>query len=239
MGLFEAASGGAIFLDEIDSMPLHTQVGLLRVLQDKEIRPIGSVSMKKVDVRIIVSTQENLFELAEAGKFREDLYYRISTIIIALPLLKEKKEDIPLLANHFLKTACEKISGPSRRLLPETLSLLMSHAWPGNVRELQNTIEQAALFSERPVIRPVDIEKLIQVQRTGQGEAEARTATGAAAAGGPANLVFGPNLPTIEQTKDLLIEEALIRTNGNKSAAAELLGMTRQSLNRRIKENKS
>ena len=239
IGLFEAATEGTIFLDEIDSMPPHTQVGLLRVLQDKQIRPIGSVSMRKIDVRIVASTQESLFKLTESGVFREDLYYRISSVIIALPLLKERGEDIPLLADHFLKIACQKASKEQYRLLPEAVTSLMNHNWPGNVRELENAMEHAVLFSQKPVITPADIQQLIQIPRSDQGDLTTGTEAASSAGESTGNVSFGIQLPTIEEAKDLLIEEALIRADGNKSAAAELLGMTRQSLNRRIKQKKS
>ncbi len=216
IGLFEAASGGTIFLDEIDSTSQHTQVGLLRVLHDKQVRPVGSVSAKKVDVRIIASTQNDLFKLTEEGKFREDLYYRISAITISLPPLRERIEDLPLLAEHFLKIACERASKQPRHLSPKALELLTGYRWPGNVRELENVIEQAVLFSQRPVIRPSDLNIFIQKERTVRGK---------------------EMLKTLDNLEREHILRVLTFTCKNKAQAAKILGIPRTTLYQRMKKH--
>ncbi|MBI4831946.1 MAG: sigma-54-dependent Fis family transcriptional regulator [Candidatus Lindowbacteria bacterium] len=216
IGLFEAASGGTIFLDEIDSTSPHTQVGLLRVLQDKQVRPVGSVSTKKVNVRIIASTQKDLFELTQESKFREDLYYRVSSISIMLPPLRERMEDLPLLAEHCLKIACEKASKQRRGLSPKVLELLMSHSWPGNVRELENVIEQAVLFSQRPVIRPTDLGALVEKEKTAQTNQQ---------------------LKTLDDLEREHILQVLKFTCKNKTQAAKILGIPRTTLYQRMKKH--
>lgn len=216
IGLFEAASGGTIFLDEIDSTSPHTQVGLLRVLQDKQVRPVGSVTTKRVNVRIIASTQKDPFKLTQEGKFREDLYYRISSISITLPPLRERMEDLPLLAEHCLKIACEKASKQRRGLSPKVLELLMSYSWPGNVRELENVIEQAVLFSQRPVIRPTDLGILVDKEKEPQTKQQMRT------------------LDDLEREHILHV---LKSTCKNKTQAAKILGIPRTTLYQRMKKH--
>ena len=145
-GLFEAADGGTIFLDEIGDIPLSTQVRLLRVLQEGEIKRVGSTDSVKVDVRVIAATHRDLPKLVKAGKFREDLFYRLNVIAIPLPPLRERLDDVPLLAHHFVRRYADRLGKKVRTLAPEAIELLCGYRWPGNVRELENAIERAVVL---------------------------------------------------------------------------------------------
>lgn len=151
-GLFQQAQGGTVFLDEIGDMPLSLQAKVLRVLQDRQFYPVGSERLVEVDVRIIVATNKNLEEQVRQGLFREDLYYRIHVIPIHLPPLRERKEDIPLLVEHFLEKFREKVRKEIKGLTPQAMQKLMLHDWPGNVRELENVIEYAAAMTDSEFI---------------------------------------------------------------------------------------
>ncbi len=151
-GLFEMADRGTIFLDEIGNMSMETQSKLLRVLQDKRFMHLGGVQEIQVDVRVIAATNSELRQAVKDGKFREDLYYRLNVITIELPPLRNRKEDIPMLAQHFLQKYCAENEKPPRSLGPDALRALMDYRWPGNVRELENAIERAVVLSSHPVI---------------------------------------------------------------------------------------
>ncbi|RVU32454.1 MULTISPECIES: sigma 54-interacting transcriptional regulator [Neptunomonas] len=151
-GLFQAADGGTLFLDEIGDMPMTLQVKLLRVLQEKVVRPVGSVESKPVDVRVISATHRNLDQAMLSEEFREDLYYRLNVVNFELPALRERAEDIPLLARHFLTSASRQHNRKVRNISPGALHLLAQAAWPGNVRQLQNVIEKVVALSTSPVI---------------------------------------------------------------------------------------
>lgn len=151
-GLFQAADGGTLFLDEVGDMPMTLQVKLLRVLQEKVVRPVGSVESKPVDVRVISATHRNLEQAMLSEEFREDLYYRLNVVNFELPALRERAEDIPLLARHFLTSASRQHNRKVRNISPGALHLLAQAAWPGNVRQLQNVIEKVVALSTSPVI---------------------------------------------------------------------------------------
>jgi two-component system response regulator GlrR len=163
-GLFQAAEGGTVFLDEIGDMPLPLQVKLLRVLQDKEIRPIGTTQSSPVDVRIISATHRNLEEAIKAGTFREDLYYRLNVVAFALPALSERREDIPVLASHFLAQLAERYKKTLNGFASEAMEILVKASWPGNVRELYNVIEQAVALSTTSIITPALVESAMRGQ---------------------------------------------------------------------------
>ncbi len=156
-GLFEAADGGTIFLDEIGDIPLSTQVRLLRVLQEGEMKRVGSADAIKVDVRVIAATHRDLPKLVKAGKFREDLFYRLNVIAIPLPPLRDRIEDVPLLAQHFLKRYAERLGKKVRTVSAEALELLSGYRWPGNVRELENAVERAVVLCRGEGIAPADL----------------------------------------------------------------------------------
>jgi two-component system response regulator GlrR len=151
-GLFQAADGGTLFLDEIGDMPLPLQVKLLRVLQEGEVRPVGSTTAIPVDVRVISATHRDLDSQREQGLFREDLYYRLNVVSLKLPSLAERREDIPLLAAHILRRLAERYRKPPLSLAPDAMALLVAAPWPGNVRQLLNLLEQAVALATTPVI---------------------------------------------------------------------------------------
>lgn len=167
-GLFQAAEGGTVFLDEIGDMPLPLQVKLLRVLQEREIRPIGSTQTIAVSVRIISATHRNLEDAIRNGIFREDLYYRLNVVSFALPPLSERREDIPMLGTHFLATLAAKYDKPLNGFSADAMEILVKSPWPGNVRELYNVVEQAVALATTPIIPPALVESAIRGKATAE-----------------------------------------------------------------------
>ena len=157
MGLFKVADGGTLFLDEIGDLPLNMQVKLLRAIEDKEFFPVGGTKSVSTDVRIIAATNQELGEKTKSGEFREDLYYRLNVVEIKLPTLNERKDDIPLLANHFVEKYCNEMGKKVLGVDNKTMKILMSHDWRGGVRELENIIERAVIFSKGNIITPDDL----------------------------------------------------------------------------------
>lgn len=154
VGLVEAADGGTLFLDEIGELPLEAQARLLRVLQEGEIRKVGSVETRNVSVRLIAATHRDLKRLTKTGEFREDLYYRLNVVKLSLPPLRERPADLPTLARYFLHLNCAKLNKPCLRFSEDTLQLIQDYAWPGNIRELKNAIERAVILCEGSIIEP-------------------------------------------------------------------------------------
>lgn len=221
-GLFEAANGGTLFLDEIGEMPLSLQVKLLRVLQEKEILPIGGSKGKKVDVRIIAATSKNLFEEASRGAFREDLYYRLNVISITLPPLRERPEDIPLLTQNFLRKFNRKLCKNIEGISPSAMKLLLSNDWPGNVRQLENIIERAMVLTDEPILQPEHFPHELSNRAAGTGFYSD---------------LDGFSLKTAKRVMEkALISSALAETGGNRTRAAELLEISHPSLLSKIKE---
>lgn len=163
-GLFQAASGGTLFLDEVGDMPLGFQAKLLRVLQEKEVRPVGATRSVPIDVRIISATHQNLLEAVHERRFREDLYYRLNVVEFELPPLRERPEDIPLLAAHFLKQLAAESKEPTKHFAPDALDQLVSAPWPGNVRQLRNIVEQCSVLSRTSVIPATLVSKALREQ---------------------------------------------------------------------------
>jgi two-component system response regulator GlrR len=168
-GLFQAADGGTLFLDEIGDMPLPIQVKMLRVLQERTVRPVGSTQNTPVDVRIIAATHRNLAEMMEDGHFREDLYYRLNVVTLELPALSARREDIPLLATHFLTVNAQRYGKQVHGFAPEAMELLVSAPWPGNIRQLQNIIEQAVVLCTTPLITTSLLQKGLNWRRAADG----------------------------------------------------------------------
>jgi DNA-binding NtrC family response regulator len=222
-GLFEIADRGSIFFDEIGNVPLETQPKLLRVIQEREFMRLGGVETLKVDVRIIAATNIDLRQMMEAGGFREDLYYRLHVITIRLPPLRERKDDIPLLAGHFLQKYGEENGKPALELAPEALDLLMDHDWPGNVRELENVIERAAVLTPGPRIGVNMIPD--QVRRTPTFQIPHITVP-------PDGLSLKDVVTDFEKR---LIEATLESAGGVQKRAAELLRIKPTTLNEMIK----
>ncbi len=216
-GLFEEAHGGTFFLDEIGDMPMSLQVKFLRALQEGEVRPVGSNQSTIVDVRVLAATNRDLGQLMQQGKFREDLFYRLNVIPVILPPLRERREDLPALAEHFLGQYGQK-QGRPLRFSAEAVDKLLRYPWPGKVRELENTMERTAILAQNDVIAPNDLPPHI-------------------VAGTP--LGAPPSLPqalTLAEAERLHIMQTLERCGWNHSRAAEALGIGRTSLWRKLKE---
>ncbi|MCY1018728.1 sigma-54-dependent transcriptional regulator [Pyxidicoccus sp. MSG2] len=212
IGCFELADGGTLFLDEIGNMPLSQQAKLLRVLQTGELHPVGSSKTRRVDVRVVSATNVDLSKAVTEGRFREDLLYRLNTVELQLPALRERREDIPLLAAHFLAEHGRRYGRPTMRLSPGALEALLSYAWPGNVRELEHAVERALLMSAGDEVTAEDL-LLKRATREGASRLEEMT---------------------LEEVERYLIERALARQEGNVSEAAKGLGLSRSALYRRL-----
>src|SRR5215469_2919266 len=217
-GLIETAGGGTCFLDEIGEISACVQAKLLRVLQEREVRRVGGTDSVKVDVRVIAATNKDLASLVADGRFREDLFYRLSVVTIVLPQLRERREDIPVLAGHFLRAFRDANEQTPGSIAPETLALLGAYDWPGNVRELQHAIERAAALTANPVLLPEDLPpKLVDAVR--------ETASTAGSALGLKDVVKAH------------IRRVLKMAGWNKKLAAELLGIHRRTLYRLTKRH--
>ena len=224
-GKFELADKGTIFLDEIGDMPGTLQVKLLRVLQEREFERLGGTRTIKVDVRVVAATNQDLRAALEQGTFREDLYYRLNVVPISIPPLREHKEDIPYLVDHFIARFAESSGKNIKGIAPEGLKLLVDFHWPGNVRELENIIERAVVMASGTRIETGDI-RLDVATRGGNAAAPA--------VGENSATMFLPGGMTLEQFEDKLIRDALQRAGGNKSQAARLLGLSRNALRYRL-----
>jgi transcriptional regulator with PAS, ATPase and Fis domain len=209
-GRFELADGGTVFLDEIGELSPAMQVKLLRVLQDGSFEPVGSEHTTKVNIRVISATNKNLEDEVLAGRFRKDLYYRLCVMPIMIIPLRERREDIPFLIDHFIHRYAEEIPAKKIRVSPSALSILMAHSWPGNVRELQNVIQFALVKTRGARIEPEHLPPVLQAYMANTGLPRHRES----------------NLKAAEVFK------ALAKTNGNRLRAAELLGISRSTLYR-------
>lgn len=216
IGCFELADGGTLFLDEIANVPLQQQAKLLRVLETREIQRVGSSKTRKVDVRVISATNANLGEAVANGDFREDLLYRLNTVEIRLPPLRERQEDIPLLAMHFLGKQAARYGRDIEGFSPAAMSALREHPWPGNVRELQHSVERSVLMARGSRIEASDL----GLRRREDGT------------------VLMDEL-TLDEAERLMIEKALERYQGNVSRAAEALGLSRSALYRRLQRHET
>ncbi len=222
-GLFEVADGGTIFLDEIGELPMPLQVKLLRVLQENEIRPIGSSKTKKINVRVIAATSRNLEEEIKRGAFREDLFYRLNVITINLPPLRDRMEDIPLLCQYFVDQFNKRLNKDIKGISPAALSLLIKHSWPGNVRELENIIERAAVLSEKKIILPENLPPELGA-KSGTRRMD--------------DFFEGFSLKAAQRViEKRLIARALEATGGNRTKASELLEISHPSLLSKIKSH--
>jgi two-component system response regulator PilR (NtrC family) len=226
-GLVQSAEGGTLFLDEVADLPLHMQVKLLRVVQEKSVRPVGEAREETVDVRILSATHKNLPDLVAQGLFREDLFYRINVIELRVPALRERSADIGQIAAAILRRVSRRAGGPSPEISKEALATLSAYPFPGNVRELENVLERAMTLCTGGVITPEHIRLRASAPAA---ETEISAAVRSAAPGG---MALGSQLETIE--RDAIIK-ALEKTRYNKTAAAKLLGMSFRALRYRIKK---
>jgi two-component system response regulator HydG len=217
-GRFARAAGGSLFLDEIGELTPAVQVKLLRVLQEGEYEPLGGDTVK-ADVRIIAATNRNLQQEVEAGRFREDLYYRLNVIAITAPPLRSRRDDVPLLVDHFLGIYCAKNGRPRLSVASDALAKLLDYSWPGNVRELENVIERAAVLCPSDVLSLTDLPDAVT----------------RATAPAPSSLVFEVGTPLAE-VEQRMIRETLKRTEGDKSLAAQLLGISTRTIYRKLDE---
>ncbi|HNB71951.1 MAG TPA: sigma-54 dependent transcriptional regulator [Acidobacteriota bacterium] len=220
-GLFEEANSGTVFLDEVGEVPLLLQPKLLRILQEGEFTKLGETQPRRVDVRVIAATNRDLSKMVAEGKFREDLFFRLNVIPVKLPALRERKEDIPLLANRFLIEAGNRYGRTALRFSSEVFRIFQQYAWPGNVRELKNTVERLGILAASDIIQPQDLpEEILQVT-AGSGEL-------------PFSLPdSGLDLEALEKE---ILRQALAKHNGNRTHAARYLHMTRDTLLYRIQK---
>lgn len=219
-GLWEEAEGGTLFLDEIGEISLAMQVKLLRALQEREIRRVGATRNQKVDARVVAATNRNLEQEVAAKNFREDLFYRLSVVILEAPALRERRSDIPLLAERFLRSAAENAQRSNLRLSEDALKTLVAYDWPGNVRELESAIEYAALQSRSAEITPADLPPKLQslaIRETVQRS--------------PLAALFD-DLPTLDELERRYLLHVLEVTGGSRTNAAKLLGIDRRTLYR-------
>ena len=220
-GLFEIADGGTLFLDEVTEMPVSLQSKLLRVLQEGEVRPIGATAEKKVNVRIVTATNRNLEKEVAEGRFREDLYYRLKVFPLRVPPLRERREDIPLIAEHFLVRFSAEFGKPSGGFSQQTMELLQGYDWPGNVRELQNEVQRLCIqvdaggFITPDMLSPRlrQVEGMIERVRPTRGTLK----------------------EMMDQVERWLLIEALREHQNNKTAAAKNLGITREGLHKKLR----
>ncbi len=219
-GKFRQASGGSLFLDEVSEMSLGMQVKLLRVLQEREITRVGGEEVIRVDVRVIAATNRDLLREIEAGRFRQDLFYRLNVVTLHVPPLRERKDDIPPLAEHFLRMFAEKNRKSVKGFSPQAMDRLIRYDWPGNVRELMNTVERGVVMSRSQYIDETELSPILLD----------RPAAGTARSDGPAGE------SSLEALEKATILKTLEQTGGNKSEAARRLGITRRTLHQKLKK---
>jgi DNA-binding NtrC family response regulator len=222
-GLFEMANGGTLFLDEIGDMGPKMQAQLLRTLQDGEVRPVGSTESTRVDVRLVCATNKDLDEEVKAGRFREDLYFRINVVTVQLPPLRDRRADIPILVGHFLNKLALRERKQATGMSPEALRLLTGYGWPGNVRELENAVERAVAVAKGNVILPSDLPPEI-----GGGIEPGTTPESGGLLGSVGSR------PTLAEVERRYIQLVLSEVGGNKKKAAEKLGIDRRTLYRAL-----
>jgi DNA-binding NtrC family response regulator len=214
VGRFELADQGTLFLDEIANITMNQQARLLRVLETGEVEKVGSAKSRKVNVRVITATNAQLHEDVAAGRFREDLLFRLNTVEIHLPALRDRREDIPLLANHFLQKYAQRYARPVAGFEPQAMQLMLDHPWPGNVREVDHVVQRAVLMSQSTLVKPPDL-----------GLQSARDAT--------------PKIDemSLEDVERYLIRKTLARHGGNVTKAAKTLGLSRSAMYRRLQKH--
>jgi DNA-binding NtrC family response regulator len=237
-GLIELANGGVVFFDEIGDLSLELQVKLLRVLQEREYRPVGSLTWHKVDLRVISATHRDLQQEVERGTFRQDLLYRLNVVTVRIPALRDRKDDLPLLIRHFLSQA-----GPNYSLTHEVLEAMTSYDWPGNVRELSNCMQRMTALNSGPLLHTADLPSPLRNHMM-SARIEQRTMVASAQRSPPPGVtellrhdsVSAPPILPLSEVEKLAILQALDYTKGDLGTAAHLLGIGRTTLYRKLKE---
>ncbi len=227
-GLVATANGGTLFLDEVGELPLHMQVKILRMIQERTVMPVGGLHEQAIDIRIVAATNRSLEKMVQAGHFRKDLYYRLNVVHIAMPPLRDRREDIPLLAGHFLRRFSRDLGRDLRAMAPETLEALMGYPFPGNVRELENIIERAVTFESSEILSPETLPPhVLRGHAPGKGPLPAEIQL-------PGNGIdLEEMLATIERA---MLCEALKRTQGNQTEAAKLLQISFRSIRYKVRK---
>ena len=218
IGRFESANKGTLFLDEIGEIDSATQVKLLRFLETRSIERLGSLNTLEIDTRLVCATNKNLLQMTQKGEFREDLYYRLNVVTIELPPLSERGDDISLLLDYFLSHFSKENNFPSPQLNSETIGILNSYSWPGNIRELRNFCENLVVLNRGGVISPYDLDPRFFEQNNNQVSA----------------LPNSPSSLSIEENEKRLLRNALLQASGNRTKAAELMGVSRRTLHRKL-----
>jgi DNA-binding NtrC family response regulator len=229
-GRFELADGGTLFLDEIGEIPIDMQVKLLRAIQESEFERVGGVKTTRVEVRLVVATSRDLTREIAAGRFREDLYYRLNVVPVKLPPLRERRDDIPLLVEHFRQKYNARLKKSVERIEDDALAALAVYAWPGNIRELENVLERTILFAEGPIIRASDLPPSLGASSHAEGTPPSGTP---ALQPGPLKEIVKGQVQAIE--RDLIVR-GLEVTGGNVTRTAKLLKISRKSLQMKMKE---
>lgn len=234
-GLLEISHGGTLFLDEIGHMGPQLQVKLLKAIEEKTFRPLGGIREKQVSVRIVTATNLNLESAVKEGNFRADLYYRVTAFSIHLPPLRERGDDILLLAEHFLEQFRREYQTPARRFSPKAERLLLDYPWPGNVRELKNVVERAVLLNGQEVLRPEDLS--VDRRHDDRRHLEGRPVV-LLGEGGEIVVKMPSEGFELEKLEHRIMQEALGKTRGNLSRAAQLIGLSRDTLRYRIRKHR-
>lgn len=230
VGRFGAADGGTIFLDEVGETTLAVQAKLLRVLQDKEFTPVGETAARKCDVRVVAATNRDLRKMVDGKEFREDLYFRLNVIPVRIPALRDRKSDVPLLVNAFIKRISEKTARKVTGISEEAMKLMQAHDWPGNIRELENTVERLVVVRSEGEIDTDTLKDVEFMPRT-QGNSEPTKTS---------DIDIGFDLKqSVERYENDLIQSAMKKTNGNQTKAAEMLKINRTTLIEKLRRLQS
>ncbi|MFZ0790474.1 MAG: sigma 54-interacting transcriptional regulator, partial [Chromatiaceae bacterium] len=228
LGLVEAADGGTLFLDEIGELEAATQAKLLKLLEDRTVRRLGSVRDQAVDIQVLSATNRSLSRMVAEGRFREDLFYRLNVVTVEVPPLRERGQDRLALARHFVAELGARYGKPALVLDPSAESAILKHAWPGNVRELRNTMEQAVLYATGPEVRDLDL-SLPRTSSTAAADPSMREP--------PIPAETRPSITRLDDVERALIARTLAEVDGNVSKAARRLGITRDRLRYRIEKH--
>ncbi|MFA6960124.1 MAG: sigma-54 dependent transcriptional regulator [Opitutaceae bacterium] len=238
VGRFEAADTGTLFLDEIGEISASTQVKLLRFLETKSIERVGGSKPIQLDVRLVAATNRDLEQLVREGKFREDLFFRLNVVRITLPPLRERPDDIPLLLAHYIRFFAQENSVPALKVEPGALRYLQGYAWPGNIRELRNFAENVVVMHRSAKLTEYDLEPRFRGDRLALPAPTAALGSGGAAlaitGGGAPSLGFSTPSLSVEENEKRLLKEALIKARGNRTKAAQLMGISRRTLHRKL-----